>query len=843
MNRILERAVGLAFLAAFLPACGIGGVGTLNPAVAPPQPADVKALAGYHGILLTWTSPSTDAVFTVKRSLTSGGPYFPISTPGNFPTPNSYSDRGLVNGSQYYYVVSASNPFGQSQDSPEVVGTPGFTALAVATSGSANHSLAILQDRTLWSFGINTSGELGQGIPLGLSGTPGQVLGLSGVSAAAAGYDFSLALLADSSVWSWGKNDTGQLGQGTASTNPIQTPTPLPGFSNIEALSAGGNHALALDHNGNVWAWGDNSVGQIGQGSAGGPAVSSPTLVPGLSGVIAISAGYRHSLVLREDGTVWAWGDNSQGQLGQGSVSTTPQASPVQVANITFVKSISAGPSTSGAVRSDGSLWLWGYNYNNDLGLSATLTQITLPTQMTGLPLAKAVSMGNGYVLALFTNGTVKSWGFNGEAQCGLGSTTPTYVTVPTSISQLQSVAALAAGNDFGLALLADQTVQSWGNAGQTGNSASVLINAPAQVQNFTNVTGVAAGGAHTVALRSDGSVWTWGSDDYGETGNGLDSLTEHPDSSPIPFQVPGLSGMTAVGASTYGSFAVKNDGTLWAWGINQYGTTGQGSVTYDTTSPQKVLNLTGSFVQLTGSVATTFALRGDGTLWGWGVDEGLLGSGSTSQFHTYLPQQVPGLLGITAVGSNGAALALKNDGSLWGWTGLYTAGYVGNGAPTGTAVPSPQQIMTGVASFAPGQSFSLAVTTAGTVYGWGAQYYGQLGNGSSATAVLAPVQIPGLSSAVQVTVGVNHGLMLKSDGTVWAWGQGYYGQLGLGDYVDRGSPVQIPGLSQVVAIAAGDNFSLAIRSDGTLWTWGDNSLQQLGFPTPTAVLVPTTIL
>jgi hypothetical protein len=212
-------------------------------------------------------------------------------------------------------------------------------------AGGAHHALALCRDGTVWAWGGNQFGQLGDGTTL-QHATPVQVPGLRRVTAISAGAFHSVAVLSDGTVWAWGKNQLGQLGDGT--TTDRATPVPVRGLKNITALAAGGSHSLALSCEGTVWGWGANAHFQAGSERPIAKVVT-PVQVPGLTSVTALAAGSAHSLALSSDGTVWAWGYNEKGQLGDGT--TTDRATPVQALGLTDVTSLITRDSTSMAVR------------------------------------------------------------------------------------------------------------------------------------------------------------------------------------------------------------------------------------------------------------------------------------------------------------------------------------------------------------------------------------------------------------------------------------------------------------------------------------------------------------
>jgi hypothetical protein len=221
----------------------------------------------------------------------------------------------------------------------------GLSDVKAVASGGA-HSLALKNDGTLWAWGYNYFGQLGDNTNTN-SNVPVQVSNLSGVQAIAAGsLHHSLALKNDGTLWAWGANGTGQLGDGTNADS--NTPVQVDGLSGVQAIAAGDFHSLALKNDGTLWAWGNNDLGQLGDGTNADS--NTPVQVNGLSGVQAIAGSWGHSLALKNDGTLWAWGANWIGQLGDGTNSNSN--TPVQVSNLSGVQAIAAGGDYSLAIGS-----------------------------------------------------------------------------------------------------------------------------------------------------------------------------------------------------------------------------------------------------------------------------------------------------------------------------------------------------------------------------------------------------------------------------------------------------------------------------------------------------------
>ena len=360
-------------------------------------------------------------------------------------------------------------------------GTPIFAA------GNA-HTLAVKNDGTVWAWGANTSGKLGDGTrteryaPVQVKGLDGAGF-LTGVAAVAAGYGHSMALKNDGTLWAWGFNLYGQLGDGT-SGNIVgvdkRTPVQVPGMTGVTAIAADVEGSMALKSDGTVWAWGENNCGQLGDGTTTDK--SSPAQVPGLTDVTAIAISWYHALAVKSDGTVWAWGQNTFGQLGDGT--TTDKSSPVQVPGLTGVTAVAAGWYHTYALKSDGTVWAWGQNNCGSLG-DGTFTNSSSPVQVTGLSGVTAIAANNSCCFALKSDGTVWAWGGNDHGQLGIGDSSVYMQNSPVQVSGLTGVTAIAAGYSHALALKNDGTVWAWGynTNGRLGDGTFTDRFAPIQVK------------------------------------------------------------------------------------------------------------------------------------------------------------------------------------------------------------------------------------------------------------------------------------------------------------------------------------------------------------------------
>ncbi len=290
---------------------------------------------------------------------------------------------------------------------------------AKATAG-AYHTLVMTTEGTLWAWGTNDYGQLGDGTLQ--DNFNGVVIALGGVKDVAAGDRHSLALTEDGNVFAWGYNRSGELGLGTMLDTAM--PAKLPILKSVSAVAAGRGHSLALSQ-GAVWAWGSNTYGQVGTGYEYSP-VSSAVRVEGLPDITAIAAGDNFSLALAADGTVWAWGANSSGQLGNNSTADTSR--PVKVAVLTKVVAIAASGAHCLALKEDGTVWSWGNGYHGAIG-SGARTNVLAPIQITSLTGVKSIAAGAGHSFAVKKDGSVWVWGTNTLGQLGTGA--------PANISEM----------------------------------------------------------------------------------------------------------------------------------------------------------------------------------------------------------------------------------------------------------------------------------------------------------------------------------------------------------------------------------------------------------------------
>ena len=492
----------------------------------------------------------------------------------------------------------------------------------------------LMSDGTVKTTGLNESGQLGIGNTTNQF-LPVTISGLTGVKQISAGSFHTLALMNDGTVRAWGSNGRGQLGIGSTITMQL-LPVTVPGLTNVSAVIAGAQQSFALMNDGTVMAWGNNNGGYLGIGNTTNQL--SPVAIPGLTGVKQLCAGYSHAVVLMTDGTVKAWGSDSSGQLGDGKI--TAQYLPISVSSLTNVSQLVVWGSTTFALMNDGTVKGWGNNSTGELAIGITDTPQRTPIEIPALAGVKQLLPG----VALMRDGSVKSWGSNYNCELGIGNDT-TKRLLPVTIPTLINVKKLLAP---GFALMNDGTVYCWGSnsKGQLGIGDQSVQTSPVALPNFTGIQQLSVGHGHAVALMDDGTITAWGSYSYSQSGVEI----KHPWT---PIALNGFSDVKQVavgGDSTTGDYTLvlMNDGTVKAWGCNNYGQLGVGNKT-NQSSPVIIPRLTG-VAQIEANVAQSFALMNDGTVKAWGNNySGQLGTGSTILSESS-PVTITGLTGVKQI-------------------------------------------------------------------------------------------------------------------------------------------------------------------------------------------------
>lgn len=353
--------------------------------------------------------------------------------------------------------------------------------------------------------------------------------------------------------------------------------------------------------------------------------------------------------------------------------------------------------------------------------------------------------------------------------------------------------------------------VWAWGAAadGQLGDGRTTTSGlVPVQVFGLGNVTAVAGGGVTGYALRGDGTVWSWGTGAFGQRGTGSGGAIV----SPVPLRIPGLTDVTSI-ASGYGTgYALRGDHTVWSWGDGQSGALGDGDDESYSTVPVLVAGLEHlNVTAIAAGFATGYALTSDGFVWAWGAGEvGQLGNKGTANS---LAVRVSNLSNVTAIAAGGStAYAVVGNNSVWAWgDGSWGQLGDGQGGPTSRRlVPEPIPGLTGVSALTGATFTGYALRGDGTLAAWGEGHYGELGNNTTTVISAGPVPVLVPAGVTAIAASGFNGYALRA-GTVWAWGRGDLGQLGNGTHSDGLQPTAVAGITKATAIAGGGNTGYAV--------------------------------
>lgn len=574
-------------------------------------------------------------------------------------------------------------------------------------------------------------------------------------------------------------------------------------------IAANGSTSYALDTSGTLYGWGDDTQGQLAQNRL----LGSRSFVRVGSGYKRVSVGVGHIVAIRNDDSLWSWGWNAYGQLGDG---TTQDASlPVRIGD--GFESVAAGNGSTYAIQKDGTLWAWGqdwYGTGNNIDVSRKPVQI-------GSGFSAVVTSPALHSLALGKDGSLWTWGNNKYGQLGVvghdtcnAGTASAFNCSFTRQQVTGSYTSIAAGLWQSYAVDSHGGLWAWGrnDPSQLGDGTTVDQPSPKKIGDGYKMVS-SMGEQSVAALKTDGTLWVWG----GYSGPATPAKIGD-DFSSISYG--GTSG-----------FALKADGALWAFGDNGSGQFGDGSIQPANPSRQVASNVV--FMSM-GRAGTSSIILADGTLWTSGDHAyGQLGLATVTKQPT--PVVIgSGYVSIAQSPSGSVALAIKSDGSLWVWGN--TSGYI----PSIPSSSTPKRLGgdTGFVAVAAGSGFYLALKSDGSLWGVGSNQWGFLGLGTG-TNFAFELALIGQGFA-QIAASRDFAAAVTSDGSLWMWGANEAGQLGVVTTEICGIPPYtktcasrptLVGLN-FASIALGTHSAIGIRKDGTAWGWGDNSAGQLGITT-----------
>lgn len=551
----------------------------------------------------------------------------------------------------------------------------------------------------------------------------------------------------------------------------------------------GGNTVCGIKTDNTLWCWGYSAY--LGNGVAGYTTEYSPIQI-GTAKWKMISLGAyigRTACGIQMDDSLWCWGEDTQGQQGDGAT-VGPQYSPHKIGSASW-KFIDASDNVVCGIQSDDSLWCWGYDGNGQVGDGGGAVNQTSPVQI-GTDTWKFVSAAeaNGATCGIKTDDSMWCWGNDSGGQVGNGATT---------------------GNQFSPVAVA---------AGTTWKSVSGLVSS-------------------MCGIKTNDSLWCWGADSFGEQGNGAGGSQNAPGA----VNDGGATWKYIKGAGHYHYCAIKTDDTLWCWGWNYTGMTGQGTEAGNTTSPAQVSG-GGTWLDVGLASASTCGIKSSGKMACFGVDFG-------EPLNTFAPVPVAGGYKWQKIETGGYyyngwdehACGIRTDGVMMCWGGN-EYGQLGDNLAEEIAY-SPITVSGGYtwADVDLGSKNVCGIRTNGTAMCWGAGGNGSLGNGTNTSIQPTPVTVSGGYTWQQISGGSTTYCGLRTNGVAMCWGYGPSGQLGNGANSNSNVPVTVSGGYTWQMVSADSSHACGIRTDGVAMCWGNNSNYQLGTGNTTNSNVPVTVM
>ncbi|MBM4412460.1 MAG: hypothetical protein FJ040_03295 [Chloroflexi bacterium] len=662
----------------------------------------------------------------------------------------------------------------------------------VAIDAGLAHTCAIVSDATVRCWGHNNFGQLGN-LTNENANAP-VIAAVQDVTKLALGNSHTCALLRDGGGACWGRNEDGQLGVG--GTAHSATPLRVANLSAAIDISSGANHVCAVLAEGTVWCWGSNQYAQIGIGEAG-PGISIPTQVPGIENAIAIGLGDHHTCAVLSDRTVWCWGWTNFGQAGGETIGEQAIIlKPQRVSGLSDIVQLEVGGNHSCALTQSAEAICWGDNFNGQLGNGSTDEPIrVVPRIVSGGNRFFRLAAGGAHTCGLVQDGDVLCWGWNKLGQVGNGSYgVTTDVVLPSPVVALNQISTIYVGANHVCTTSMRGRVLCWGanTTGQIGSgqfSDSTGIATPQNVNLVVPALAVTVGAEHSCALLNTTELSCWGNNLYGQIGNGFAGEIAH---TAIPNFVSTLIGVSYFASGANNNCAIVN-GEVFCWGDNQYAQVGQPTAGVgDIRALPTKIALLSDMRAVTVGKHHACALSNTGSVYCWGRNNQLqLGGFVGEQSATpSVVQNVANIIQISAGDDHTCALSSQGRVYCWGSNG---AGQLGSQSSDSAFVEV--QGVDNIQQIALGSAHTCAFNGTSVVC-WGSNEHGQLGVGEVTEPVTLPdnrtsIQIDG--QVLQIAAGGNRSCVITAqNGEVWCWGQNENAQLGVTNNPDIAAPVAV---------------------------------------------------
>lgn len=685
-------------------------------------------------------------------------------------------------------------------------GTPMEGKKIVQISAGGAHSMALDSEGNIYAWGRGGEGQLGNGennnsnVPI-LVKKEGTGLEGKTIKKVMAGGMFSMVLTSDGSLYSWGKNNYGQIGDGTTNNYNLAVAvktesTPMAGKTVVD-FSISNEHTVALTSDGQIYAWGRNESGQLGNGTNTASTLpvavrTAGTPFAGKKAVQVVAGGWEgaHSLALGTDGTVYSWGRNLNGQLGD---QTTNDTTIVTFAKINFnssptppLKAMAISEESSAEVR-------WSTPIFNG---TFTISDYVIQYRETGTEAWSEVTTSGSNTskqITGLTNEKVYQFRVAAKTNVGVGDYSSIVLAMPHKKPTITSVTPVI---------------------GPTEGNQEVTINGTDFALKTNKLNQVSACANCSIALSMDGKVFSWGSNQDGKLGDGNLGNANNVNV-PVAVKTEGtpMKGKTIsqISSGYVHNLALSMDGKVYAWGNNSDGQLGDGTI--NNRNVPVAVKTTGTdmdgktIVQVSAGDEHTIALDAEGNIYEWGTVRGSYSRNTTPQLFNVVGTVIANKIITKVVAGSHYSVAITSDGTVYAW---------GSNSNFGINSKIPVKLdFSGknIESISLGNLHALAMASDGTVYAWGSNFYGQLGNGTNASSTV-PVKVNTIgdlptNKALKVDAGYSHSLVVTTNGDVYAWGSNLCGQFGNGMNV-RSFSTPIPVKTESPSAFASSNAKVA---------------------------------
>ena len=804
----------------------------LTPQPTPPAPANIQTTLGFTDLLISW-----DAVIGTMnyRVYLSDSPDSIINSSAINNDDTSLHLTDIEFGKTYYIAVSTVDTV-TNIESPLSPVTEVTTFKRPQYALGQRHSCVINSAKHISCTGSNEFGQLGNnesGVDAGKTVFTSIVdTGQRQWEMLVAGENYNCAIDSNQQLYCWGDNRDRNLATGSIE-DIVASPTRVSSNLGWLWIAARKSHLCGIKTDHSLWCWGNNDRGQLGADINTVFFQELPLQVGTLNDWLSVSVGEGHTCAIQQDHSLWCWGTDDYGQVGNPDA-RTPNPVPFQVhPNERWIMVVS-GRFFNCAIKTDNSAWCWGANANGQLG-NLTLESQSEPVPVTGNQQWQWLTAGPLHICAIDTERGLWCWGDNWSGQLGNGNFTDSIQPIRTDANT--EYVMVAAGDFHTCASKQDQSFLCWGHnsygqlgSGSNQNHTNEYFLLPQQSGSMaSDWVSIDVGLDHVCGIRNGGTLWCWGDNSSGQLASG--SFV----GSALPRLIRNHYNWTQVSSGAYNSCGIKTDGSLFCWGWNFNGQIGNGNFFSGGATAPRAIESTPAWQSVTNGDYHTCGIRDDNTAWCWGSNsDGQLGDGSwdaDGAADIASPNPVNTTLlwkSLTAGSGHNCGIAMDDMIYCWGWNAY---GQLGTGDNTLQPLPTPIANNSTWKKIDTKLSHTCAIKSDDTLWCWGYNVAGQLGNGDigDTTNQTIPVAVASTQLFKEVNVGPWNTCATTISDEVFCWGANFYGELADGNRVDQPLPQPVLGNFNSIEVQLGVNFSCLLNNDSSVWCWGYNFYGQVG--------------